>query len=283
MQRNKSMNIILLTALVMIAFAANSILCREALATKEINVAEFTAMRLVSGSIVLFFIVYFKNKKVIIGGGWISAFALFGYATCFSFAYLRLSAGTGALLLFGSVQLTMFTWGLLKGERISKIKWLGILIALGGMIWFVMPGIESPPLLWAVIMMGSGLCWGVYSLCGRGVKNPIVSTAGNFIRTIPMIAIVYILTKESNSESTVKGWALAIVSGAIASGLGYALWYSVLPKLTALTSATIQLSVPIIASIGGVLFLSEAYTARLMVASILVLGGIYLFIHHGKK
>ncbi|MCB1777641.1 MAG: DMT family transporter [Candidatus Competibacteraceae bacterium] len=264
--------------MVMVAFATNSLLCREALASNAIGVADFTVARLVSGAVTLWLLVAITNGTRSIGGSWLSAAALFGYAACFSLAYTALSAGTGALLLFGAVQISMISWGVMRGEHFTPLKWLGVVSAFSGLVWFVAPGVEAPPLWDAMLMVAAGVCWGVYSLRGRGAKNPTVETAGNFVRSAPMVAILYLLPIHAVS-ATPAGWALAIASGALASGLGYALWYSVLPQLTAGTSATVQLSVPIIAAVGGVFFLGEPFSVRLAIASAVVLGGIFVFIN----
>ncbi len=268
-----------LTFVVMMAFALNSLLCREALTTRAMGAADFTAVRLASGALTLWLLVAITHGKKRIGGSWISAAALFGYAACFSFAYLELSAGTGALLLFGAVQVSMISWALVRGERLTVLKWAGAIAAFAGLVWFMLPSVQSPSLVGAALMVIAGICWGVYSLRGRGATNPTVDTAGNFARAVPFASVLYVLPVGSAAPPTWFGWILAIASGALASGLGYALWYSVLPRLAAGTSATVQLSVPIIAAVGGVLFLGEPITGRLMVASTLVLGGISLFIH----
>lgn len=275
--------LIALTSLVMVAFAMNSLLCREALASNAIGVADFTVARLVSGAVTLWLLVAVTRGKRRIGGTWLSAVALFGYAVCFSFAYVTLSAGTGALLLFGAVQIAMISWGLMRGERFTALEWLGVLSAFFGLVWFVAPGVEAPPLWGAILMVVSGVFWAVYSLRGRGVTDPTGDTAGNFVRSIPLVGVLYLFSHDSAVSATWEGWALAISSGALASGLGYALWYLVLPRLTAGTAATVQLSVPIIAAVGGVLFLGEAFSSRLAVASMVVLGGIFLFIQSGRR
>ncbi|MCB1584442.1 MAG: DMT family transporter [Xanthomonadales bacterium] len=270
--------LIVLTSLVMAAFAANSLLCREALASGSIGYAEFTLARLISGAVTLWLLLLFNGSKKL-RGSWLSALALFGYAALFSLAYLSLSAGTGALLLFGAVQITMISWGLIKRERLTVLKWSGVLSAFLGLAWFVAPGVQAPPFLGSLMMVAAGVCWGVYSLRGRGANNPTADTAGNFVRAAPLAMLLYLVPSETTIMATTIGWLLAIASGAMASGIGYALWYGVLPKLTAATSATVQLSVPIIAAIGGVVFLGEPLESRLIIASAVVLGGIFLFIH----
>ena len=272
-----------LTSLVMVAFAANSLLCREALVSGAIGVADFTVIRLVSGAVTLWLIVAIGSGSLGVGGDWPSAAALLGYAACFSLAYTTLSAGTGALLLFGAVQISMISWGLLRGERFTPLKWLGVISAFAGLVWFVFPGLEAPSLWGAALMATSGVCWGVYSLRGRGATNPAAETAGNFIRSAPFSALLYFVPLQSATSPSMSGWMLAIASGAVASGLGYALWYSVLPQLTAGTSATVQLSVPLIAAVGGVILLGEPLTARLLMAAMVILGGIFLFIQAGRR
>lgn len=267
----------------MVAFATNSLLCREALSSKAIGVADFTFVRLVSGAFILWLLVAIKSGWGSIGGNWLSAAALFGYAACFSLSYTTLSAGTGALLLFGAVQISMISWGLMRGERFTTLKWLGVLSAFSGLVWFVSPGVEAPPFWGATLMVAAGVCWGAYSLRGRGATNPTAETAGNFIRSTPFAVVLYVLPVQNAVSASSVGWVLAIVSGALASGLGYALWYSVLPQFASGTSATVQLSVPIIAAVGGVVFLGEPLTSRLAIASAVVLGGIYLFINSGRR
>jgi drug/metabolite transporter (DMT)-like permease len=267
----------------MVAFATNSLLCREAISSNSIGVVDFTVARLVSGAVILWLLGAISSGKPGIGGNWLSAMALFGYAACFSIAYTTLSAGTGALLLFGAVQFSMISWGLIRGERLTLIKWIGGLSAFFGLVWFVAPGVEAPPILGAVLMAAAGIWWGIYSLRGRGAEDPTRDTAGNFVRTMPMAAVLCFLPIENSVQATTAGWILAISSGALASGLGYALWYAVLPKLSAATSATVQLSVPIIAAIGGVFLLGEPFTSRLSIASAVVLGGIFVFINSGRR
>ncbi len=268
----------LLTALAMLAFAANSVFCRMALGEQVIDAASFTAIRLVSGAMMLGIILIYHNRgfkraKINLP----SAFMLFVYAICFSFSYIELSTGAGALILFGTVQLTMILYGLLKGERPGWLAWAGIIAAFGGLVYLLMPSASAPPLFGALLMMVAGLAWGVYSLRGKGVSNPVTTTSWNFIATIPMVLLACLFFRADASVSA-KGITLAILSGALASGIGYAIWYSALPGLTPTRAATVQLSVPVIAAIGGVMFLAEPVSVRLVVASIIVLGGVYLTI-----
>ncbi|MET0027302.1 MAG: DMT family transporter [Candidatus Thiodiazotropha sp.] len=262
----------------MVAFAANSLLCREALASGSIDAASFTLIRLISGSTALWLLILIGYRKRAVEGDWISAAALFGYAAGFSYAYLDLSAGTGALLLFGAVQLTMIGYGTLKRERLNGWQVVGVLSAFAGLIWLMLPSVTTPPLISAMLMIGAGVSWGIYSLRGRGAKQPILTTTGNFIRSVPFAVILFLLLNGQDETMTDSGILLAVTSGAIASGLGYAMWYAVLPALASTTAATLQLSVPVIAALGGVLLLSETLTLRFGVASIAVLGGLLVFI-----
>jgi drug/metabolite transporter (DMT)-like permease len=273
--------LVLLTAMVMVAFAANSLLCREALSAGDIGAASFTFVRIISGAAILSLLLLVKFRSYQLGGSWWSAAALFVYAAAFSFAYISLSAGTGALLLFGAVQTTMIVYGLWAGERLTIYQIVGAVAAGGGIVWLMLPGIESPPLLGAILMLLSGISWGAYSLLGRGTADPTAATAGNFMRAVPFAVIL--LAVIGDAQVTWVGVAYASASGALASGMGYALWYAVLPALAATTAATIQLSVPVIAAFGGVLLLGEAVTLRFGLASIAVLGGVFLFVASKQK
>ncbi|MEM8637717.1 MAG: DMT family transporter [Cyanobacteria bacterium P01_G01_bin.54] len=269
--------LVLVTTMAMLAFAANSLLCREALASGNIGAASFTLVRIVSGAVVLALLLLAKRRTFTIAGKWRSASALFGYAATFSYAYVTLSAATGALLLFGAVQVTMIAYGLWAGERLNLRQVIGSLFAAGGLVWLLLPGVESPPLLGAVLMLFAGFSWGVYSLLGRGEQEPTIATAGNFIRATPL-AMILLMPFSASEANNVAGFGYAMASGALASGMGYALWYAVLPSLPATTAASVQLSAPILAALGGVLLLGEAMTFRFVVASVVVLGGIALFI-----
>lgn len=266
-----------ITAIAMLAFAANSILCREALASGHIGASTFTMVRIVSGAVVLGLILLTKYRTHKIGGSWLSAAALFGYAAGFSFAYISLDAGAGALLLFGAVQVTMIVYGLWIGERLNRAQIVGAAAAAGGFVWLMLPGIEAPPLGGALLMLGAGVSWGVYSLRGRTAEDPTIATAGNFIRALPFACILFLLMGTGEQASAV-GLGYAVASGALASGIGYALWYAVMPALPATMAATVQLSVPILAALGGVVLLDEAITLRFGLASVAVLGGIAIFV-----
>jgi len=268
---------LVLTALAMLAFAGNSLLCRVALKDTGIDAASFTAVRLVSGALVLWAIVQLRTPRRTLAGSWWSALALFGYAAAFSFAYLSLSAATGALLLFGAVQATMIGYGLCTGHPLSRSQWIGLLLAVGGLVGLLLPGLSAPPLLGSLLMLGAGVAWGVYSLRGRGGGDPTAVTAGNFMRAAPLALLLSALTLPSLALDA-AGIAYAIASGALASGVGYAVWYMALPGLQPASAASVQLSVPVIAAIGGILFLDELPTPRLFVASLAILGGIAMVI-----
>ena len=261
----------------MIAFAANSLLCRLALRRLTIDAASFSTIRIVSGVIALWLILKFRRKRSLDTGSWGSATALFAYVAGFSFAYNSLSAGVGALLLFAAVQSTMIIWGIRNGERLHAQQWTGSILAFGGLVLLMLPGLSAPPLAGSVLMLAAGLAWGVYSLRGKGNRDPVCSTAGNFIRALPMAALLSVACFHSARADAI-GVVYAVISGAITSGLGYVIWYAALTGLTATAAATVQLSAPVLAAIGGILFLHEALTFRFVVASIAVLGGIALVI-----
>ena len=272
-----SVKIFLLTALAMVAFAGNSLLCRQALKQTTIDAASFTFVRIVSGAVCLWIIVQLRKRSVVKAGSWPSALALFGYAALFSFAYLRLTAGTGALLLFGAVQATMIFWALRKGEQLRGLQVAGLFLAIAGLVTLVFPGLSAPPLSAAALMLGAGIAWGIYSLRGKGSGDPLRATAGNFLRAVPMAVLLSVVMLRSASLDP-AGICYAVISGALASGVGYAIWYTALPALKASAAATVQLSVPVLAAAGGIAFLSEPITLRFVLASIAVLGGIALVI-----
>ncbi len=269
-----NLDTIALTAVAMLAFAANSLLCRLALLQASIDPASFGSIRLASGAITLAVAVRFRRERQAPGrGDWLSAAMLFAYVAFFSFAYLTLPAGTGALILFGAVQLTMFSVGLRSGESFGFVAWLGLALAIAGLVYLVSPGVAAPPFFGAALMAIAGIAWGVYSLRGRRVADPLAATAGNFARATPLalgLSVLFIAGTNANAS----GIALAIASGALTSGIGYVIWYAALRKLSAMQAATVQLSVPLIAAFGGVAFLSEAITPRLTVAAAAILGGI---------
>ena len=269
--------VVALTLLTMIAFAGNSLLCRVALKHTGIDAASFTTIRLVSGAVVLWLIARLLRADESGRGNWRSAFALFAYAAGFSFAYLSLPAATGALVLFGAVQATMIGYGIWTGERLRGLQLTGFVLALGGLVGLLLPGISAPPLSGSLLMLAAGIAWGVYSLRGRAAGDPTRVTAGNFLRAVPFAALLSVLTHDGTAVDT-AGVAYAVASGALASGIGYAIWYSVLPALKATSASIVQLSVPPIAAVGGIVFLGEPLTLRLVLTSAAILGGIALVI-----
>ncbi len=279
---NSQTRVLVLTSLAMFAFAGNSLLCRMALKGTAIDPATFTSIRVLSGALALWLIVSMRTGTRVQGGTWPSALALFVYAAAFSVAYVDLSAGTGALLLFGAVQATMILFGLWKGERMNGWQGVGLAMALSGLIALLLPGLSAPPLGSAILMVGAGIAWGAYSLRGKGAGDPLAATAGNFLRAVPF-AMVLSLALQATARVDAEGIAYAIASGAITSGVGYAIWYTALRGLTATSAATVQLSVPVIAAIGGIILLGEPVTLRLLGASIAVLGGIALVVLRPKS
>lgn len=292
--------IFILTLLAMIAFASNSLLCRVALKESGFDPATFTLVRILSGAIALWVITRVRRGMVVKGTAtplvesffssarvtghpslryrnWISAAALFVYAAGFSFAYTSLSAGTGALLLFGAVQATMILWGRHKGERLNTIQIVGFIIAVTGLVVLVFPGLSAPPLAGSILMLAAGVAWGIYSLRGKGERNPASVTTGNFVRAVPFAAALSIIFVPW-AKYNLAGITYAVISGAVMSGVGYVIWYSALPGLKAASAATVQLSVPVLAATGGILLLGEPITLRYMLASVAVLGGIALVV-----
>lgn len=276
-----SARLVLLTTLAMLAFAGNSLLCRVALKHTSIDAASFTTLRLASGALMLGLLVRGRRGSRARGGNWPSAAALFVYAAGFSFAYVSLTAATGALLLFGAVQATMIGYGVWRGERLLRPQLLGFVLALGGLVGLLLPGLAAPPLPASLLMLGAGVAWGVYSLRGKGAGDPTEVTAGNFLRALAIAAVLSLLMFRDISLDPL-GLGYAVLSGALASGIGYAIWYHVLPALKATQAATVQLSVPVIAALGGVVFLGEAVSLRLVLASLAILGGIALVILEKK-
>ena len=269
-----------LTALAMTAFAGNSLLCRIALKHTSLDAASFTSIRLLSGALVLWLVARRWRSAQSGAGSWPSALALFAYAAGFSFAYVSLPAATGALLLFGAVQATMIGYGLYKGERFRRLQLVGLALAFGGIVGLLLPGLSAPPLAGALLMLGAGVAWGVYSLRGKGAGDPTRVTAGNFLRAVPLALALSLsmLILKGGASLDAAGVGYAVASGALTSGLGYALWYAVLPALKATTAATVQLSVPVLAALGGIAFLGEPVTLRLAMASAAILGGIALVV-----
>jgi drug/metabolite transporter (DMT)-like permease len=296
-----------LVSLAMLAFAGNSLLCRLALKHTGIDAASFTAVRLLSGALMLWLVVRLRSVQVSTagvpaaprlagsGGNWLSALALFVYATGFSFAYVSMPAATGALLLFGAVQATMIGVGVWRGERLRALQWAGLALAVAGLVLLMLPGLAAPSLQGAASMVAAGVAWGIYSLRGKKTpkglsgpegQNPPAAdptrvTANNFLRTVPMALLLGLVMVKHLSPDP-AGMALAVLSGALASGLGYAIWYRALPALKATQAATVQLSVPVIAALGGVVLLGEALTGPMLLAASAILGGIALVILEKK-
>jgi len=274
--------LIFLTTLTMIAFAANSVLCRMALKETALDAASFTSLRLLSGAAMLWLLMRWQRQAPLQHGTWRSALALFIYAVALSFAYRSINTGAGALMLFGAVQATMLIAGFIAGERMSRLQSAGFVAALAGLVILVSPGVEAPSVLDSLLMLASGVAWGIYSLWGRGLANPAAATAGNFLRAAPpALALAVIALPWLQWDA--RGALYAVLSGAVTSALGYVLWYRVLQHLRAMTASTVQLSAPIIAALGGVLLLGEAFTADLLLASVLILGGIWLVLRYGKR
>ena len=273
---------LLLTALAMLAFAGNSLLCRVALRDTDIDPASFTALRLLAGALVLWLLLRLRPDASPQAGSWAGALALFLYASAFSWAYVQLDAGAGALMLFAAVQLSMIAWGLFRGERLSPLQSLGSALALAGLVGLLLPDASTPAMGAALLMILSGIAWGAYSLLGRGSGDPLAATAGNFIRTLPM-AVVLGLLAWPRLEWDGAGVIYALLSGGVTSGVGYALWYAVLPRLAATQAASIQLSVPLLTVLAGSLLLGEALTGRLLLTGLAILGGIVLVLRAGKR
>jgi drug/metabolite transporter (DMT)-like permease len=262
-----------LTVAALVAFAANSVLCRLALRETSIDAATFSTIRILSGAATLLLVMGATQPRRRPAGSWASAGLLAAYAIPFSFAYTRLSTGTGALILFGSVQLTMLLWTVSAGERPRAVQWGGLAVALAGLVVLVFPGLTAPAWSAALMMATAGIAWGAYSWRGRGSANPLAQTTGNFVRAVPIVAAVSVAALPS-ARLDASGAALAIASGALASGLGYVAWYAALRGLSGLQASVVQLSVPILAAAGGVVLLAESVSARLIVAAVMILGGI---------
>ena len=264
-----------LTFFTLIAFASNSVLCRLALAPGLIGAGTFTGVRLLSGAIVLLLLVALRGRATAVQGSWGSAVALFAYAAPFSFAYLRIPAGVGALVLFGTVQATMIGSDLLKGKRLRSTELAGLVLAVTGLTVLTLPGVSAPDPAGVGLMVIAGLAWGIYSLRGRAAIDPLKSTATNFSRSL-LFAMPLGIASLGYETFTLPGVSYAIASGAMASGLGYALWYTALRGLTATQAGIVQLLVPALAAIGGILLLGESVSVRLLFAGLMILAGVAL-------
>ena len=283
-----------MSIMALVAFAGNSVLCRIALSDGAIHPASFTSIRLVSGAIVLMALVLLSNAGKqeagnYINKGWAAPTILFIYAALFSFAYITLDTGVGALILFGAVQITMVAVSLIRGAKLSWLEWFGLLMACAGLLYLVFPELSKPSLSGFLMMSGAGVAWGLYTVLGQGSQNPLADTASNFIKTVPLSVILLMLfssqwlATDFSDRLVVTAWLFAILSGAVTSGVGYAIWYAALRYLKSNQAGVMQLLVPIIAAIGGVIFAGELLTYRLIFASALVLGGILIVISAKQK
>ncbi len=291
----------LLTFAALIAFAANSILCRMALADGDMDAFSFSLVRLASGALFLPFLIYLLQRKAAQHktdekqkqwcGNWLSALMLMLYVEAFSLAYLSLSAASGALILFTAVQFTMLAGALYRGQRLSLAEWLGMLLAMAGLSYLLLPGLDAPPLAGAILMLVSGAAWGIYSLRGGG-SNPLLHTSGNFGRAFILslpLSLLLLLPSQSWGEQSFsglhissQGLQLAVCSGALASGLGYALWYAALRVIRSSQAAIVQLCVPVLTAFAGIILLQEPITGRLIISSALILGGIFIALRESK-
>ena len=274
-----SFKTILYTTIALLAFAANSVICRYALKDNAIDPGMFTSIRLSSGALILVILVFAskerRNEKS--KGSWVSAAMLFLYAAAFSYAYVSLETGIGALIIFGVVQITMISSSIISGYKLSLIEWLGIILALSGFLYLLLPGASAPSLTGFLLMTLSGIGWGIYSLRGKNSKHPLVDTAYNFLRSLPFLVLLfYFLAQESHF--TTEGVFLALLSGIVTSGLGYTIWYLALRDLNSIQASIVQLLVPVLAAIGGIIFIGEFISFRLTASSLMILGGIVLLI-----
>lgn len=275
---------LIFTILALIAFAANSILCRIALHDELIDPASFTSIRLISGAIALLMLFYISKPRHQSSskGSWTSGVILFLYAVTFSFAYISLDTGTGALIAFAMVQITMITSALFQGEKMTSAEWIGVILAFSGLVYLVLPGVSAPSQTGLLLMIISGTAWGLYTLRGKSSQNPLGDTAFNFLRALPFV-IILLLFSIDNVKAEPQGIILAVVSGALTSGIGYTIWYMALKGLSAFQASIVQLIVPVIAAAGGVVFLAEIISSRLIFASLLILGGLAIAILKRKK
>lgn len=275
MPHTKLVTAILMTSIAMLAFAGNSVLCRLALMDASIDPASFTAIRLLSGALTLALVMLATRRKreAFREGGWAAASMLFVYAIAFSYAYVSLGAATGALILFGFVQATMIAIALYRGDRPAGTEVLGWLIAVAGLVALLLPGATSPSWQAAMLMAGAGIAWGLYSILGRNQRDPLASTAANFIRASAFVVVLMVLAG-AHADVSARGIGIAVVSGAITSGLGYVAWYAALNYLASFQAALVQLSVPAIAATGGALLLSEALTLQVVLSGLAILGGL---------
>ena len=280
---SSTLKTIVLTSFSLIAFAGNSILCKLALGQNRLDAASFTIIRLLSGIIVLLLIskIFGRKSNPTKNKNWISSAALFLYAVNFSYAYISLDTGTGALILFGAVQITMILASLIFGNKLHLVEWIGIASACLGFIYLVQPSLTTPSLTGFILMTVAGIAWGIYTLRGKGSKQAIQDSASNFFYTLPFVVTLLII-EFNNTNLSRSGIVLAIVSGAVASGMGYTVWYMTVKRLSTLQASVVQLLVPVIAAVGGVIFAQESISMRLILSSIAILGGI-LFVLLGQR
>lgn len=269
------MRVAVLTAAALACFAGNSLLGRAALRPRLVDAATFTSVRLVSGAVALALLVGLRQRRRPRGGSAAAGIALFAYAAAFSIAYLRIGAGVGALVLFGAVQVTMLGWSVARGARPGAVQWAGVAVALGGLAYLGLPGASAPDPAGAALMVASGAAWGAYSLLGRSARDPLATTAANFLRAVPLTALLS-LALARDLAVTAPGLLLAAASGALASGGGYSLWYAVVPALGATRAAAVQLAVPVLAGLGATVFLGERPTVRIAISAVAILAGIAL-------
>jgi drug/metabolite transporter (DMT)-like permease len=275
------LRLFLLTAAALIGFSANSLLTRAALDVRDIDAASFTAVRLATGAVTLALLAALRSRSTpaaIASGNWRSALALSAYAVLFTIAYLRIGAGVGALVLFGAVQVTMIGTGLVRGERPARIDWLGVALAAAGLILLTLPGATAPDALGALLMALAGVSWGVYSLAGRSSRDPLGTTAGNFLRA-SLVGALFASAAwawAGGLHATARGLIFATLSGSIASGVAYTLWYAALPRLLAWRAAIVQLIVPVLTAVAATVLLGETISLRLALATLLVVAGVAL-------
>lgn len=272
-----SARLLTLTVLAVLAFTANPLLARLALVTSEMDALGYTGVRLASGALVLWALLFWRDGRAprTVGGTWAGAAALFGYAILFSIAFLLIGAAVGALILFGAVQIAILSWAILKGDRPGVLEWTGLAMAGASLVYLVSPGLVAPHPIGAALMVVSGISWAAYTLIGRGSREPVRDTAGNFIRLLPL-SLPLVVVGLAMQAPTALGLVYAIASGAVSSALGYAIWYAVLPQMSRSVSAFVQLTVPALAALGSVVWLAEPLTLRLVLASAGILGGAAL-------
>ena len=273
-----SFRIFVATLSALVAFAANSVLCKLALGENAIDATGFTLIRLFSGALMLaLLLVLTRNTKTRSRGSWQASVWLFLYAICFSFAYLSLDTGTGALILFGAVQVTLIISGFVSGTKLSRVEGFAISLAFAGLVYLMLPGVNAPSVSGFLLMGLAGIAWGFYTLLGRRASNPLTDTAFNFIRTLPLLSLLLLVNYQDISLS-IPGTGYAVLSGALASGLGYTIWYYAVKGLSTTQAAVVQLLVPVLAALGGVVFANEFVSNRLLISAMMILSGILIVV-----